>query len=74
MLDTILHDRIRELEGKLRRSATATKADIDELHERLAKIERVLETLCRDLHSPSSQRVWRFRRGEDHHSRRNVAA
>ena len=74
MLDTILHDRIRELEGKLRQNAPATKADIDELRERLAKIETILETLCREAQSPSSHRAWRFRRGEDHHSRRNVAA
>ena len=51
MLDTILHDRIRELEGKLRQNAPATKADIDELRERLAKIETILETLCRDAQS-----------------------
>jgi hypothetical protein len=74
MLDTILHDRIRELEGKLRQNAPATKADIDDLQARLAKIEKLLETLCRDMHSSSSQRVWRFRRGEEHPSRRNVAA
>jgi len=74
MLDTILHDRIRELEGKLRQNAPATKADIDELHERLVKIEKALETLCRDMHPSSSQRMWRFRRSEEHPSRRNVAA
>jgi hypothetical protein len=75
MLDTILHDRIRELEGKLRQSAPATKADIDELHERLKKIEAVLDTICRDSHvAQSGQRTWRFRRGGEQHARRNIAA
>jgi hypothetical protein len=73
--DTILHDRVRELEGKLREAAPATKADLDEMHERLARIETVLETICRELHvGPSHQRGWRFRRGHDHSSRRNIAA
>jgi hypothetical protein len=75
MLDTILHDRVRELEGKLRQTAPATKADIDELHARLAKIEAVLETICRDLQLGSpTQRNWRVRRSHDHHARRNIAA
>jgi hypothetical protein len=74
MLDTILHDRIRELEGRLRQTAPATKADIDELHERLARIEAGLETLARDVHpATSGPRNWRFRRGNDH-ARRNIAA
>ena len=30
--DTSLHNRVRELEGKLRDTAPATKADVDELH------------------------------------------
>ena len=75
MLDTILHDRVRELEGKLRQAAPATKADIDELHGRLAKIEALLETMCKDMHIGShSQRNWRFRRGNEHQGRRNIAA
>jgi len=75
MLDTILHDRIRELEGKLRHTAPATKADIDELHERLGKIEVSLDALGRDLLPGSpGQRNWRLRHGNDHHARRNIAA
>jgi hypothetical protein len=73
MLDTILHDRIRELEGKLRQAAPATKADIDEVHARLGKIEAVLDSIFRDLHPASGQR-WRLRRSSDHHSGRNIAA
>jgi hypothetical protein len=72
MLDTILHDRVRELEGKLRQAAPATKADVDELHQRLAKIEAVLDTMCQDLHL--GQRSWRSRRGNEHHPRRHMAA
>jgi hypothetical protein len=75
MLDTILHDRIRELEGKLRHTTPATKADIDELHERLGKIEASLDALCRGLLPGSpGQRGWRLRRDNDHQARRNIAA
>lgn len=75
MQDTILHDRVRELEGKLRHTAPATKADIDELYDRLAKIEALLDTMCKDMHiGAHSQRSWRFRRGNEHQARRNMAA
>jgi len=75
MQDTILHDRVRELEGKLRNTSPATKADIDELHARLAKIEALLDAMCKDMHlGTHGQRGWRFRRGNEHHSRRNMAA
>jgi hypothetical protein len=74
MQDSILHDRVRELEGKLRHTAPATKADIDEVHARLAKIEALLDTMCKDMHiGAHNQRGWRFRRGNEH-TRRNMAA
>ena len=75
MQDTILHDRVRELEGKLRHTAPATKADIDDVHARLAKIEALLDTMCKDMHIGShNQRSWRFRRGNEHQASRNMAA
>jgi hypothetical protein len=73
MQDTILHDRVRELEGKLRHTAPATKADIDDVHARLAKIEAVLDAMCKDMHiGQHNHRSWRFRRGNEH-ARRHAA-
>ena len=75
MQDTILHDRVLELEGKLRNTAPATKSDIDDVHARLAKIEALLDAMCKDMHvGAHNQRSWRFRRGNEHQSRRNMAA
>jgi hypothetical protein len=49
MLESAIHDQVRELERKLRDTTPASKADIDELSERLAVIEHTLAAMGRAM-------------------------
>ena len=67
MLESAIHDQVRDLERRLRDRTPASKADIDEINERLMKIEHALAAMSHVMRSNSPPPTGRSHRHADVH-------